>query len=67
MKIDADDIITIATRDKVISDSFGMLEVGPNLYMKDISLFQIDSIWEERSPTLKLPMPKGLKEKEIIK
>ena len=68
VKYTSEQIVRIGTndRDKFISVT-GLHESQKDWYIYDIQLFELDGIWEERTPTFNLPMPEGLKEKEIIK
>lgn len=60
-------IISIGTKDIKASKNLHLFEVGDLWFMTEVKLSDVESIWEERTPALNLPMPKGVEKLFVIK
>jgi hypothetical protein len=64
---EANDTISIATRDEKLKNIAELIEVNTSWYMKSIKLFELEKMWEERTLSpFNLPLPKNFKEYEEI-
>lgn len=60
-------MVFIGTSNEDVSSELNLLEINTNWYGNDIHESELDTIWEERTPTRGLPLPEGLEARFHLK